>query len=208
MSVTAKYCKEAYPIPNGLSTRLAIDVGANIGGFSMAYYESFDEIIYFEANPETFKLTESNTKYLKNVKGYNLAVSDEDDKILTLMNHLNKDNGSVTCSPSITESGHNDWNEVIGEVKTISLESVFEMVDNRTINFLKLDCENSEYEFLINKDLSNIEHISMELHWQMGKDKYDELLRYLSIFFTIRGNTNFINGANTMVYFDKIKYEI
>jgi FkbM family methyltransferase len=203
MSVDASYCKKAYPIPNGLSTKLAIDVGANIGGFSMAYFNSFDEIIYFEANPQTYKITESNTNKYENVKGYNLAVSDKDDNTLTLMNHLNKDNGSVTCSPSITDNGHEEWNEVIGEVKTISLEGVFNLIENRTINFLKLDCENSEYEFLLNKDLSNIEHISMELHWQMGEEKYKELLDYLSKYFNVRGNTNYIKGSNTMVYFDK-----
>jgi len=203
MSVDASYCKRAYPIPRGLSTKLAIDVGANIGGFSMAYFGSFDEIIYFEANPETYKIAESNTNGYKNVKGYNLAVSDKDDNTLTLMNHVSKDNGSVTCSPSITDNGHKDWNEVIGEVKTISLEGIFDLIENRTINFLKSDCENSEYEFLLNKDLSNIEHISIELHHQMGEEKHKELVAYLSKYFNVRGNTNYVKGRNIIARFDK-----
>ena len=35
----------------------------------------------------------------------------------------------------------------------------------------------------MNKDLSKIKFLGIELHWQMGKDKYDELLNYIGKFF-------------------------
>lgn len=200
MGVDANYCRMAYPIKDSINKKLAIDIGANIGGFSMAYHNVFDEILYFEANPETYKLTKENLKDYLNVKGYNLAVSNVSGKKLILMNHFNKHNGSVTCSPSITEEGHDEWVEVIGETETTSLEDIFKMINGRRINYLKLDCENSEYEILLNKDLSNIDYIAMELHWQMGKEKYNELLEYVGKTFTIEGRTNFVEGQNTMVY--------
>lgn len=203
MGVDVNYCRQAYPIPSGLLNDIAIDIGANIGGFSKAYNNSFKKIFYFEANPETFKITKKNLEPFKNISGYNLAVSDESDKKLILMDHFNGHNGSVTCSPSITETNHKDWVKVIGEVNTISLEGIYDLIGGKRINYLKIDCENSEYEFLINKDLSKIDFIAMELHSQMGEEKYNELIKYLEKYFTIKGNTSYNINYNTMLYLSK-----
>lgn len=203
MSVDASYCRRAYPVTNKMGKDLAIDIGANIGGFSLAYHNTFKKIIFFEANPETYKTTQQNLKGFDNVSGYNLAVSDEANKTIKLMNHFSKDDGSVSCSPSITETGNKDWVEEIGYVKTIDLEGIYEMIGDQQIDFLKVDCENSEYEILLNKDLSRINHIAMELHWQMGKEKYNELLSYLEKDFTIKGDRRFVVDKNTMIYLNK-----
>lgn len=202
MGADSNYCKMAYPVPNNIEKKLAIDIGANIGGFSSAYHDVFERIIFFEANPNAFEIAKNNTTSFKNVDGYNLAVSDEIGKTLKLMNHFSKDLGSVSCSPSITDI-NKDWDEPIGEIKTTSLEGIFDMIGNQNINYLKLDCENSEYEILMNKDLSNIDYIAMELHWQMGEKKYKELLDYVSKFFKVGGNTNFIVDKNTLIYLSK-----
>tara|TARA_R110000772_G_scaffold17946_1_gene49815 strand:- start:56316 stop:56930 length:615 start_codon:yes stop_codon:yes gene_type:complete len=202
MSVGAADCRNAYPVGKDIVKDLAIDIGANIGGFSMAYHNEFKEIIFFEANPLTYLITKENTKDFENVTGHNLAVSDESGKTIKLMNHINKDNGSVSCSPSIT-SGNKDWVEDIGVTKTTCLEDIYEMIGDRRINFLKVDCENSEYEILLGKDLSRIDHISMELHWQMGEEKYKELISYLSEFFTIKGDTRFVVEKNTILQLNK-----
>lgn len=203
MGVSADYCRQAYKVPDYIDSKLAIDIGANIGGFSIAYNNRFDKIIFFEANKPTFDKAVNNTKIYSNIEGYNLAVSDKSGKKLTLMNHLNQDEGSVSCSPSITETENPDWNDVIGTVETISIEDIHEMVGGARINFLKMDCENSEYEILLNKDLSKIDYIAMELHWQMGEKKYKELINYLSQFFNITGDTRFIHDRNTMLYLNK-----
>ena len=55
----------------------------------------------------------------------------------------------------------------------------------------------------MNKDLSNIDYIAMELHWQMGEKKYKELLEYVSRFFNISGNTVFKIDRNTLIYLSK-----
>ena len=203
MGADSNYCKSAYPIPHGIDKKLAIDVGANIGGFSTAYNQEFEKIIFFEANPKAFEIAKNNTKNFENIKGYNLAVSDESGKFLKLMNHFSNDLGSVSCSPSVT-SVSKDWVETIGDIKTISLEDIFKLVDNQRINYLKLDCENSEYEILMNKDLSNIDYIAMELHCQMGEKKYKELLDYVSKYFKISGNTSYKLDKNTLIYLSKL----
>lgn len=204
MSVNAESCKKSYPVTNEHGKSIAVDVGANIGGFSMAYHKVFDKIIYFEANPETFKIAQSNLKSYSNVIGYNYAVSDEPNKIIPLFNHLNKDNGSVTCSPSVIKSKHPEWNDIIGEIHTISINEIYDMIGGEMIDYLKMDCENSEYEILLNKDLSRIKYIAMEIHWQMGQEKHNELLEYLSRFFSISGNSSFTKGYNQLIYLKKI----
>lgn len=203
MGVTADYCIWAYPIPKNIETKLAIDIGANIGGFSMAYNNVFDEIIFYEANTPTFKKAIENTKKFTNVKGYNLAVMDKSDLDVKLMNHYSNDDGSVSCSPTITENNNPDWNGVIGYIKTISLEDILKSIGNRRINFLKMDCENSEYEILLNKDLSRIDHISMELHCQMGETKHKELVTYLTSLFHIEGDIKYYKNKNSMIYLTK-----
>jgi FkbM family methyltransferase len=202
MGADSNYCKQVYPVPNNIDKKIAIDIGANIGGFSTAYHNTFDKIIFFEANPTAYLIAKENTKNFNNIEGYNLAVSDESGKVLKLMNHFSKDLGSVSCSPSITDINE-DWVEDIGEIQTTSLEDIFKMINNQRINYLKLDCENSEYEILMNKDLSNIDYIAMELHWQMGEKKYKELLEYVSKFFNISGNTAFKIDRNTLIYLSK-----
>lgn len=203
MGVDINYCRSAYPVNPNIERGLAIDIGANIGGFSSAYNDRFDEIIYFEANPETFKITQENLKSYSNIRGFNLGVSDISGKKIKLMEHFSKDIGSVTCSPTITETGMPDWIGVIGEVETISLEGIYEMIGDRRINYLKLDCECSEYEILLNKDLSRIDYIAMELHAQMGIEKYNELINYLGTSFTIKGDRSYNKNRNTLLYLDK-----
>lgn len=203
MSVSPEECRLEYIVPNNIETKIAVDIGGNIGGFSIAYQKTFDEIYLFEANKSTFNKMVENTKNFKNITSYNLAVLDRSDLEIVLMNHSSKDDGSVSCSPTIT-NGNPDWSEVIGTVKTISIEGILNLIGNRRINFLKIDCENSEYEILLNKDLSMIDYISMEIHWQMGIEKYEELINYLSKFFNIKGRTKFVKGSNTILNLEKL----
>ena len=52
---------------------------------------------------------------------------------------------------------------------------------------MKVDCEGSEYEFLMNKDLSKISFLVMELHnGYLGEKKTEELLQYLNKFFDLQ----------------------
>ena len=74
---------------------------------------------------------------------------------------------------------------------------------NRRISYINKIKTFKIYEILMNKDLSNIDYIAMELHWQMGEEKYKELLDYVSKFFKVSGNTNFIVDRNTLIYLSK-----
>ena len=67
-----------------------------------------------------------------------------------------------------------------------------------------MDCENSEYEILLGKDLSKIDYMAMELHWQMGESKYNELVEYLKIYFSINGDISFKKDRNVVLGLTKL----
>lgn len=193
-------CRKTYFVPNFIETKCAVDIGANIGGFTNAYAKTFDKIYFFECNKEAFDIAYENTKQHDNVFGYNVAVSNTHEK-LTIKKHLNNDLGSVSCSESVINNVK-EWSqqETIGTAESITLEDVYEIA-NQHINFLKVDCENSEYEILMNQDLSKIDYIAMELHFQMGKQKNYQLLNHMCNWFDFRETSPYDPNRNRMFYF-------
>ena len=47
------------------------------------------------------------------------------------------------------------------------------------IDFLKCDCETSEYFIFNKKDLSKINYLAIELHHQLGPEKISELTNHI-----------------------------
>ena len=47
------------------------------------------------------------------------------------------------------------------------------------IDYLKIDCETSEYPFLYGKNISMFKYIGIEIHAQLGKIKYNNLLDWI-----------------------------
>lgn len=165
-----------YIVPEDVKGGICIDVGCNSGSFTDFYKDYFSKIYFIEPQKELYKGLVNKFKNYEHLIGFNLAVWSEDRKDLTLVNHANHDSGSVGVKEG---SINNDWtDEIVNLVDSISLDTLHKMI-NATIDYAKIDCENSEYEFLFNKDLSNIRYICMELHAQMGEEKFYELINHI-----------------------------
>ena len=56
----------------------------------------------------------------------------------------------------------------------------------------------------MDKDLSNIKHMGIELHWQMGKPNFDKLVGHILKYFNnvMNHNLSYPNGYNIEVYFE------
>jgi hypothetical protein len=94
-----------------------------------------------------------------------------------MVSHSNTDLGSVGVKSNLINK---DWtNNIVNKVKSISLEEIYGIVNNQIIDYMKIDCETSEYSFLLNKDLSKLKYIGIELHHHIGFNKYDELLNWI-----------------------------
>lgn len=186
--------KKGYKMPSYLKGGIAVDIGSNVGGFPFLYHTLFDRIICIEPSQNSCNkinqmLTDNN---IKNVEVHKLAVSDVSDEILKLYPYDKVNNGldnwssNATTFKNISEEKYNlNKHE---EVTSISLEDVFRKFSINKIDYLKCDCEGNEIPFLMNKDLSKIDHIGIELHYlnlEIGKN----LKTYLSEHFNITGHT-------------------
>jgi len=150
------------------SNDVIIDIGAHIGIFTI-YASQFcnnGKIYSFEPVKENYDLLLNNIKlnHSEQVKPFNLAVSNTND-VVTI--YINDDKAAHSIFPS-SESSIN--------VKSITLQNIFEENNINHCNFLKLDCEGAEYEILCNlpaKYFKEIDKIVMECHFV---DKKPELI--------------------------------
>lgn len=191
-----------YLIPSGCRTNVCVDIGSNIGDFLMSVVDIFDDVYFFESYIENYNICANKTKNHSNVKGFNKAVYSHDDNELNIKIHHNRECGSLAVDNGCL---NDEWLEgSVHSSKTISLESILELVGGH-INYLKSDCETSEYPFLMNKDLSNIDYIGIELHHQMGKKKFDELVEYICKTHTPNKNIYWVRGKNVEILFTNKK---
>jgi FkbM family methyltransferase len=192
-----KYNLGQYVIPNDAKGGIAVDIGANNGCYIDQYKDFFSNIYAYEANFFLCERLNEKFKNIDNVYIFNNAVSNEDDKVLKLLAHkYSDDNGSSAIQKNIK---HQDWEEFICEVNSISLESIIKKYG--FIDHMKIDCETSEYEFLFNKDLKNIKYISLELHNQLGIDRYTELYNWITKTHAANQNVNYTYGQHQEILF-------
>lgn len=150
------------------SNDVIIDIGAHIGIFTI-YASQFcnnGKIYSFEPVKENYDLLLNNIELnrLEQVKLFNLAVSNTNDDVTI---YINDDKSAHSVFPSSKSSVN---------VKSITLQNIFEENNISHCNFLKLDCEGAEYEILCNlptKYFKKIDKIVMECHFV---DKKPELI--------------------------------
>ena len=120
---------------------LALDIGANIGWFSVLLSKlASDEarIFAFEPEPSNFELLEHNLKQNEcaNVVAVNKGVSDKDG-VMSLYLHPDKNRGRHSLIPD------SSLRKI--EVDIVSLDSFFNATPPGKIRFLKIDIEGYEY---------------------------------------------------------------
>ena len=169
-----------YPIPESAMGGIAVDIGANLGAFPVVNHKKFNRIICIEPSQDSVDniFKNLNAHNITNAEVYRLAVSNVSDQDLRLhpyKTHNYSGNAITTNSNYLKHQYDHDHYE---DVKSISLEDVFSKFNLTKIDYLKLDCEGAEVPFLLNKDLSKIDNIGMELHgytWEPAMD----LMRYI-----------------------------
>jgi FkbM family methyltransferase len=158
---------------------VCVDIGANIGGFLKQYHEKFEVIYAYEPIKVLYeKILNYN---FKNVIIYNEAVADyfgESEIVL----HFNNESGSSSLKKVVDDIIEiKEWtNSVVNKVNIIDIEEVIKRTGSENIDYMKIDCENSEYLILLNKDLSKIKYIGIEIHHQMGENKWNEIKEWVS----------------------------
>ena len=154
---------------------VVIDVGGHIGLFTL-YASQFcktGSIFTFEPVTENFELLYENIKSnnLKHVKSFNLAVSNSNSPVQLYLNEDFAGHSMYSKSPqSITAN-------------SISLKQIFDDNNIDHCDFLKLDCEGSEYEIIKNLPshyFQKIQKMIIEYHMaDTHPELLDELIKIL-----------------------------
>ncbi|HAI98181.1 TPA: hypothetical protein DCL30_01390 [Candidatus Peribacteria bacterium] len=169
------------PVFDWKSCRAIIDVGANIGSFTIraAALAPEAKILAYEAEPETAKILSRNVAenhLAPRVQAFSAAVGGKDG---TAELYVTK-----RCSwfNSLYKPQNHEGTAVT--VPVVSLATIFARNSVRECDCLKLDCEGAEYDILYAlsaEDLGKIRMIVMEYHDlpQGGRFMHGALRAYL-----------------------------
>lgn len=147
-----------------IENRPVIDIGANIGCFSLlAAHMGAKNILAVEPVSNTFNDLRNNIKRsnYKNISAIKYAVTDKDEDYVKI--------------PIQLDSGHNsmykeDVNNQFEIVETITLNKLLSKLGADKDVYLKLDCEGGEYDILLTaskEDMKKIDSITLEMHGDM-----------------------------------------
>jgi FkbM family methyltransferase len=150
------YKKKNFDIKNN---DIIIDIGANIGLFSLWAYQfcKKGQIYCYEPNNDNFIILEKNIleNNLTNISAFKKIVSNtEGIRKLYQTNDFGTNNIYGSKNDSI-------------DVQSITLEKIFDENKISNCSFLKMDCEGAEYEILLNLPESfftKINKICLEYH--------------------------------------------
>ncbi len=164
----------SYTIPSKVSDGICVDIGANGGEFTSIASTKFTLVHAYEPIPSLANSIVNRN--LSNVKVFNEGVGSHCSSTQLVM-HRSKDSGSSILRSSLVDivKVDNHWVDTdICDVTVVDFETVVQRVGGH-IDYLKMDCEVSEYAILMNKDLGHIRYIGIELHGQMGEDNWKRL---------------------------------
>lgn len=153
------------------SIKTVVDIGANVGYFSLFVLtqNKSARVFAFEPMPNNFKQLSAYRKENASLAltAFNVAVGDKKGSI-----HLNYDESdSFTTAASILDV-EGQPNQI--EVPTTTLQAIFDENNIDVLDFLKLDCEGSEYNILYSASpelLKKVRIMSMETHVGKGKNE-------------------------------------
>ena len=160
--------EQVYPEVEGKD----IDIGANIGLFTLFCLSKECTVYSIEPNPENFNFLVKNTGFSDRVNLFNLAISGGEQEI-----SMFKGNSSATHSYFKNE---NIKTNNFFKCPAQTLEE-FCKKQNVDFDYLKIDCEGMEFEIFKNINelfLRNFKKIALEVHGFAGSHyDYDSLIK-------------------------------
>jgi FkbM family methyltransferase len=155
-----KFC----PIP---PNSLVVDVGANVGVFSLFAARSARLVYALEPASSNYSRLVPNTSQVDNIVPLNYACAAHDGR-----GSLDVSGSPVTFSLMTSSSTTTQES-----VDVISLATLFERFGIDRCDYLKLDCEGAEFEIILESDsalLNRIQRIVMEYHDHLS-NKYSHV---------------------------------
>ena len=179
LDIVSWECRE-YPIQlvSIDKSELVLDIGANVGAFWKVWEHISDNWELVE--PSTYNCEEIVKNGYKGIYHRN-AVGKKSGEILKLQKYMAGEDETVSGNFGTTQfvnhSNKHGWQGEWEEVVSLSYE---DLVGNREVGLMKIDCEGAEYDFLLNAELSNVKWIVGEFHNFLGVEKQKELFDWIS----------------------------
>jgi FkbM family methyltransferase len=140
---------------------VVVDIGAHIGIFSMFLAIRHPDIIVhaYEPYPDNAKCLDLNLRanHVRNVTVHGCAVTADRRPLEMVTNPCNS--GGATAHSTTLSSGR------VSGIPSVTLEDVFQANHIERCRLLKLDCEGSEHEILLNTTiLDRVDYLAVESH--------------------------------------------
>ena len=152
---------------------VVLEIGGHIGVFSVYASKLAKKVYVFEPVPDNYRLLEENLR-LNNAGNVLLVKKAVSGKSGSMKMNINEHH---THSLTIKDG---DGNTI--EVETITLKEFLKENKIPRVDFLKMDCEGSEYEILLDcpsEVLDRIRKISIEYHVSGGNLDHNSLKEFL-----------------------------
>lgn len=169
-----------------------LDIGANIGYFSLWAATRAMTVFAAEPNPSVFEILRLNSGLFKNIFPYNVAISDtvRTDKFY-YRDYAHGDGRLYDPKEHNPGDGNVYTNKVIPVETLSSFQEKY--CNGQPIDFIKMDCEGSEHEILkdiefFRKSQNEKCEVMLELHGPMIEMRgysYKQFLDYLESNFRI-----------------------
>ncbi len=183
--LTGEMNPKGYRLP--ANPKVVVDIGAHIGGTAIMCADRGAEVYAYEPEQENFKLLTENVK-----------LNGLEDKIYCIKKgvgspgkrliHLNSSNSGMATLEHISPNKQG--------IEVIGIKEVFKDIPH--CDFLKIDCEGAEYEFIFDTPFEKIDQISMELH--VGEQR--KVIEHLEKFYVVT-TERAIDGTSLMVFCHK-----
>lgn len=161
---------------------VCLDIGLNIGVFSVIASEKCKFVYSYEPEPENFELATKNVDLNKreNVKLHNVAVIGNNDKKRFLSINKKKNKG---CHSLIPKRGRGS--------KTVNCMEINKIIEQTNPTVMKVDTEGAEFEILMAikpENMKKFREIIFEFHHAHlddidTREKYQALIEFLKPFF-------------------------
>jgi FkbM family methyltransferase len=151
-------------------TDTVLDIGMNIGVFTVAASKLAKKVIAYEPDIVNFNLAKENIKLnnVTNVEIYNKAIAEENGELKLYLN-----SGVCTdCHSTLEIKGR--------KFITVKSQSLNDVIEKYKPTKLKVDCEGEELNFMTNANIENIKNLAMEVHFAYSyRDKHIKYYKLL-----------------------------
>jgi FkbM family methyltransferase len=147
---------------------VVLDLGANYGFFTLYSINRGAKKVY---SVEPFQGAFNHIKGLSGIfpiiNPINKAISEEDGHVSM---YIHEESSAINCTSSHGEMFGKTHNEV--QVESININTLLSSI-SETIDFMKVDCEGSEYELfstITSENLNKIRKMAIEVHGEKNKN--------------------------------------